>query len=370
LRNAKLKKDIMTKKIYTRIIGTGSYLPPEIIKNNHFLNNKFYDLSSKKMLEKPNEEIIQKFKEITNIEERRYVAEDQLTSDIAALAIKDACKTAGISEESLGFIIIAHNFGDIMEGNVRTDVLPALANKVKMKLRIKNPSCTCHDVIAGCPGWTQGMIIADAYIKSGFMRRGAVVGADVLSRISDPHDRDSMIYADGAGATIVEAAESEEPVGILSHASRSDSVSYANLLTLGPSSNPGFEGNELFIKMAGHKLYIYAINTVPGVVKESIEMAGLDLGDIKKVLIHQANEKMDEAILNGVFKLYREKHIPEGIMPMSISKLGNSSTGTVPTLLDLILKGKMEGQEINPGDHTIFCSVGAGMNINSIVYKW
>jgi len=74
--------------------------------------------------------------------------------------------------------------------------------------------------------------------------------------------------------------------------------------------------------------------------------------------------------LKNVFKLYNEKQIPEGIMPMSIEKLGNSSTATVPTLLDLIVKGKMEGQAINPGDYIIFASVGAGMNINSIVYKW
>jgi 3-oxoacyl-[acyl-carrier-protein] synthase-3 len=214
------------------------------------------------------------------------------------------------------------------------------------------------------------MIVADAYIKSGFMKRGVVVGADVLSRISDPHDRDSMIYADGAGATIVEAVESDEPTGILAHSSRSDSIQFANLLTLGKSNNPDMEGDELWIKMIGHKLYIYAINTVPGVVKESIEKAGLDLKDISKVFIHQANEKMDEAILSGIFKLYKEKEIPEGIMPMSIRKLGNSSTATVPTLLDMVLKGKMEGQEVNDDDYVILCSVGAGMNINSIVYKW
>lgn len=360
----------MGKETYTRIIGTGSYLPPQIIKNSHFLNNEFYEPSKKKIEGKTNEEIIQKFKEITNIEERRYVADDQLTSDIAALAIKDACESAGITKESLDFIIIGHNFGDINHGNVRTDVLPSLANKVKMKLKIKNPSCIAHDVISGCPGWTQGMIVADAYIKSGFLKRGVVVGADVLSRISDPHDRDSMIYADGAGATIVEAVESDEPIGILAHTSRTDSVKFASLLTLGESNNPDFNGDELFIKMAGHKLYVYAITTVPGVVKESIEKAGLELNDIKKVFIHQANEKMDEAILGNLFKLYEAKDIPEGIMPMSIRKLGNSSTATVPTLLDLVLKGKLEGQEVNKGDYTILCSVGAGMNINSIVYKW
>ncbi len=360
----------MTKERYTRIVGTGSYLPPKIIKNSHFTDYQFYDPSTKKIFDKTNEEIIQKFTEITNIEERRYVDDNQVTSDIAVLAIKEACKSAGISKESLDFILIAHNFGDIDKNNLRTDILPGLANKVKMKLNIKNPSCICHDVVSGCPGWTQGMIVADAYIKSGFMKRGVIVGADVLSRISDPYDRDSMIYADGAGATIVEAVESNEPVGILSHSSRSDSVQFANLLTLGKSNNPEYDGDELWIKMIGHKLYIYAINTVPGVVKDSIEKAGLELSDIKKVFIHQANEKMDEAILNGIFKLYNEKNIPEGIMPMSIRKLGNSSTATVPTLLDLVVKGKMEDQEVNEGDYVVFCSVGAGMNINSIVYKW
>jgi 3-oxoacyl-[acyl-carrier-protein] synthase-3 len=109
---------------------------------------------------------------------------------------------------------------------------------------------------------------------------------------------------------------------------------------------------------------------VPGVVKDSLDKAGLHLSDVKKVLIHQANEKMDEAILKGVFKLYKEKHIPEGIMPMSINKLGNSSTATVPTLLDLVVNGQLENQEILAGDYIILCSVGAGMNINSIVYKW
>jgi 3-oxoacyl-[acyl-carrier-protein] synthase-3 len=360
----------MAKETYTRIIGTGSCIPPQIIKNNHFLNNEFYNPSKTKIEDKSNEEIIQKFNEITNIEERRYVAEDQITSDLATMAIQNACEDAGIDKESLDFIIVGHNFGDIKEGNVRTDVLPSLANKAKANLKIKNPACICHDVVSGCPGWTQAMIVADAYIKSGFMKRGVVVGADVLSRISDPHDRDSMIYADGAGAAVVEAIESDEPIGILSHSSRSDSIKYASLLTLGDSSNPDYEKDEIFVKMAGHKLYVYAITTVPGVVKDSIEKAGLELSDIKKIFIHQANEKMDEAILAGVFKLYGEKEIPEGIMPMSIRRLGNSSTATVPTLLDLVMKGKLENQEVNKGDYTILCSVGAGMNINSIVYKW
>lgn len=360
----------MAKKLYTKIIGTGSCIPTKVIKNDYFLGYKFYDPATRKLFDKTNEEIIRKFHEITNIEERRWVEDDQVNSDIAALAVKDACESAGVDIETLDFIIFGHNFGDAYKGNTSVDTLPGLANRVKKILDIQNPACICHDVISGCPGWTQGMIVADAYLRSATFKRGVVIGSDTLSRVSDPHDRDSMIFSDGAGATIVEAVESEEPTGMIAHSSRSDSNPYSGLLTFGPSLNPDFEGDDLFIKMAGHKLYVYAISHVPGVVKDSIEKAGLKLGDIKKVLIHQANEKMDEAILKGVFKLYKEKKIPDGIMPMSINKLGNSSTATVPTLLDLIVKGKMENQDINQGDYIVLCSVGAGMNVNSIIYKW
>lgn len=360
----------MAKKIYTKIIGTGSCIPDQVITNDHFSNYNFYDPASGKPFEKTNDEIIQKFQEITNIKERRWAREDQVDSDIAAEAVKKACESANIELEELDFIIIGHNFGDVTAGRTHSNILPSLANKVKAKLNLKNPSCICHDIISGCPGWTQGLIVADAYLRSETFKKGIVVGADVLSRISDPHDRDSMIFADGAGATVVEAVLSDEPTGILSHSSRSDSIPYSNLLTMDNSLNPDYKGDDLFLKMIGHKLYVYALSYVPGVVKDSIEKAGLQLSDIKKVLIHQANEKMDEAILKGVFKLYKEKNIPKGIMPMSIEKLGNSSTATVPTLLDLIVKGKMKDQEINKGDYIILCSVGAGMNINSIVYKW
>lgn len=359
----------MTKRIFTKIVGTGSYIPTRTIGNDYFGDFTFFDPSTKKPFDKSNEEIIQKFKEITNISERRWISDELHNSDMASEAAKDALESSGINPESLDFIIVAHNFGDVDLVSTRVDILPSLSNRVKAKLGIKNPACFCHDVVSGCPGWTQGIITADAYIRSGMAQRGVVIGSDVLSRISDPHDRDSLIYADGAGATIVEAVESEEPVGILSHSSRSDSVHYWNLLTNGKSFNPEFVGNDQFIKMSGHKLYVYAISNVPGVVKESIDRAGLHLGDIKKVLIHQANEKMDEVILKNVFRLYNEKEIPAGIMPMSIEKLGNSSTATVPTLLDTILKGRMENQEIKEGDHIILASVGAGMNINSIVYK-
>jgi 3-oxoacyl-[acyl-carrier-protein] synthase-3 len=108
---------------------------------------------------------------------------------------------------------------------------------------------------------------------------------------------------------------------------------------------------------------------VPEVVRKNLEKAGLGIEDIKKILIHQANEKMDEAIVKRLFKLYSKEDVPTGIMPMMISWTGNSSVATLPTLLDLIRRGKLDSHKLNSGDIVVFASVGAGMNVNSMVYR-
>ena len=122
--------------------------------------------------------------------------------------------------------------------------------------------------------------------------------------------------------------------------------------------------------MLGRKLYEYAVTTVPGLVRESLERAKVTLQDVNKVLMHQANAKMNSMILRRLFKLEGIREIPSGIMPMTISYLGNSSVATIPTLLDLIVDGKLEGQEIKERDLVVFAAVGAGMNVNSVVYRW
>ena len=357
----------MNKKIYTVIVGTGSFVPTRVIGNDFFLDAEFYDPATNQKFETPNSEIIRKFFEITNIEERRYAGDDQVTSELATLAARDAIETSGIDPETFDFILVAHNFGDMVNGLNQPDQCPSLANRVKMKLGINNHSVLTNDVTSGCPGWTTAMIIADAYIKSGIFKRGLVIGSDVLSRVADPYDRDKMIFSDGAGAAIVEGIESDVPVGILSHSCRSDNDH--NMLNMGFSVNQNIPKDHQYLKMLGSKVYAYALSTVPGVVKESLDKAGLHLNDVSKVLIHQANEKMDEAILSRVFKLYGKREYDKNIMPMTIQHFGNSSTATVPTLLDLVLKDKMEDHQISKGDVIILTSVGAGMTINSIVYK-
>ena len=194
-----------------------------------------------------------------------------------------------------------------------------------------------------------------------------VIGAETLSRITDPYDIDTMIYSDGAGATLVEATEKD--AGILSHVTRSDTYNDAYLLGVGKSYNPSRNGDDLYIKMQGHEIYKYAVRTVPEVVKQSLDKVGLTLTDVKKVLIHQANQKMDVAILSRLFKLYKIENIPEHIMPMTISWLGNSSVATLPTMFDLLQRGKLNNHQLKSGDIVVFASVGAGMNINSMVYK-
>ncbi len=357
----------MEKKLYSVIVGTGSYVPVKRVLNSDFLSKTFFDANGE-MLKKSNQETIDKLAEITGIRERRYAAPDQLSSDLGFLAAEDALQSSGIDRETLDYIIVAHDVGDVHPGNVRSEMIPSLATRVKHKLRIANPKTVCYDIVFGCPGWLQGMIQADYYIRSGDSKRVMVIGAEVLSRISDPADRDCMIFADGAGATILEARASGEPLGILAHAARTDSLEHAYMLWMGESNDPRREGNELLVKMDGHKLYEYALKTVPLVVKESLDKAGVEVGGIKKVLIHQANEKMDEAIVKRLCKIGGAVYRPE-LMPMIISWLGNSSVATIPTLLDLILKGKLADHALAGGDHVVFASVGAGMNVNSVVYR-
>ncbi|MGB3774231.1 MAG: ketoacyl-ACP synthase III, partial [Leeuwenhoekiella sp.] len=310
------------------------------------------------------------FFEITTIKERRYVSEDQVTSDIAFLAAEKAIEDAAIDPEELDYIIVAHNFGDVKHGSNRSDMVPALASRVKFKLKIKNPECITYDLPFGCPGWLQGMIQADYFIKSGDAKKILIIGSETISRVIDPHDRDSMIYADGAGATILEAGNDDQK-GLLAHKTRSDTYKYSQMLKMGSSYNAeNGRADDLYLKMNGRKLYQYALETVPKSIKACLEKCGKDIKDVKKVLIHQANGKMDDAILERLYSLYDIYEVPDNVMPMIISWTGNSSVATIPTLLDLILKGELNDHNIEPGDLVVFASVGAGMNINAAVYQF
>lgn len=349
------------------ITGTGSYIPSVIKTNKDFNDERFYSAANEPF-EADNDVIIEKFKAITGIEERRYVSDDLRASDIATLAAQKAIEDANIDPEELDYIIIGQNFGDIKKGTIQTDILPSIAARVKHLLKIKNPNCVAYDIVFGCPGWIEGVIQAHTFIQAGMAKKCLVIGAETLSRVLDMHDRDSMIYSDGAGACIVEFSENGKS-GIMSHATQSHTYEEANFLFMGKSNIPDTDPRIRYIKMHGRKIYEYALNNVPQAMKVALDKSGVSIHDVKKVFIHQANEKMDEAIIKRFFRLFKTP-TPEHVMPMSIHKLGNSSVATVPTLLDLVVKGQLENHEVNKGDVIILASVGAGMNINAVVYKY
>ncbi len=349
------------------ISATGSFIPSLQIKNEDFLNAEFYDINQKK-LPNSNEVIIKKFKQITGIEERRYAKPELNNSDIATLAAQKTLDSSNINKEEIDYIILAQNFGNISHDSVQCDILPSLASRVKHDLKIKNPNCVAYDVVFGCPGWVEGLIQADAFINAGLAKKCLVIGSETLSRVVDKHDRDSLIFSDGAGACILEKGE-DDGKGIISHATQSFTHDEAYFLFYDRSYNPDVSANTKYIKMLGRKIYEFALTNVPLAMKAALDKTDISIDKVKKVLIHQANEKMDEAIVERFYQLY-DTEMPENVMPMSIHKLGNSSVATVPTLLDLILKNQLDDHEINEGDVIILASVGAGMNINAVVYQY
>lgn len=350
----------------SKIIGVGNYIPSETITNLFFEKHIFLNEQGD-ALKEDNLSITNKLQKITGIVERRYAHSNEVTSDLGFIAAQEAIEKAGIDPETLDYIIFAHNFGDVKFGTVQSDMVPSLAARVKHLLKIKNNFCVAYDVLFGCPGWIEGVIQANAFIKSGIAKRCLIIGAETLSRVVDIHDRDSMIYADGAGAVVLEAADDES--GIKAHLSASYTLNEKDYLYFGKSYNNESCQDTKYIKMDGRKIYEFALINVPEAMKQCLDSSGYSINDLNKIIIHQANEKMDEAIVNRFYQLYNTP-LPPYIMPMVIDKLGNSSVATIPSLLTMIMKGELKEHQIEKGDVVLFASVGAGMNINAIVYQF
>ena len=348
-----------------KITGTGCYIPENITSNQNFLQHEFYQADGTPF-SIANESIIEKFQSITGIVERKYAKNHHNTSDLATFAAERAIDDAGIEPEQLDYIIMGHNFGDVSHGHTQPDMLPALAARVKHKLGIQNPNCVAYDLIFGCPGWLEGVIQAQAFIKSGIAKRCLVIGAETLSRVVDHNDRDSMIFADGAGATIIE--DKDEVGGLLSHRTATYTIDETYYIYSGGSYCKPTTNNTQYIKMEGRKVYEFALSHVPQAMKDCFDTSGFQIDDLKKVFIHQANEKMDEAILKRFYRLYTTQ-MPEDVLPMNIKTYGNSSVATVPTLFDLVRKNQLKNHKLNKGDVVMFASVGAGMNINAVTYQ-
>ncbi len=352
------------------ISGTGCYIPPVVQSNRNFAQQVFFS-EDQLPLTTPSAEVVDKFKKITGIEERRYTTDDLTASDIGAIAAEKAIADSGINREEIDQLIVAHNFGNVIKNTIQSDAVPSLASLIKHKLGIANPNCVAYDILFGCPGWLQGLIQADAFFKAGMAKKALVIGAETLSRVIDMYDRDSMIFSDGAGACVLEFLDTTaDGPGLLSASVQTHAAEEVDYINMGSSFYPGSDAGVRFIKMKGRKVYEYAMKYVPAAMKDCLDKSGVNIAQLKKIFIHQANEKMDEGIVKRFYQLYEIAQVPEHIMPMSIQWLGNSSVATIPTLLDLVRKDQVNDHLLAKGDVIMFASVGAGMNINAVCYRY
>lgn len=349
------------------ITGTGSLLPELVVPNSEFEGNVFYDKKGNRN-ELPGSEVTAKLEAITGIRERRYIPFDQDSKPLMIEAARLAIADAGIDPNELDGIIVAHNAGNILVGGEAFHTVPNMGALLKNALEITNHECFAYDILFACPGWLQAVIQAHQAIECGDAGHVLVVGIEVASRMLDPHDVDSMILGDGCGAVVLSKCESGK--GVLSYATFSHANKDIENIYLGRSNKEGVDGNCWF-KMNGREVYRYATTWVPKVVKKALDGAGVDISAIDMFLFHQANEKLIQAIANNIADLYEiGREELKTRLPMTIQFLGNTSVATIPTMLDLILKGKLDGYKITEGDTVVFSSVGAGMHCNAMVYRF
>lgn len=318
----------------TRIIGTGSYVPEQIVTND--------DLS--KIVETNDEWIRSR----TGIRERRIATEDG-TSDMAAKAAARAIEHAAILPEEIDLILLATSSPD--------SCFPNGACEVQAKLGAVNAAC--YDISAACTGFVFALSTAHAFISAGIYKTALVIGADVLSKLIDWTDRGTcVLFGDGAGAAVVRADET----GILGLNMHSNGEK-GGVLTCGSRSNGNFllgRKPELgYMTMDGQEVFKFAVKKVPECMNEVLRETGYTTQDIDHFVIHQANFRIIESIAKRL-KVDVDK------FPANMERYGNTSGASVPILLDeLNRKGQLKR-----GEKMILSGFGAGLTWGAILLEW
>lgn len=353
----------------TIIKGTGSHLPERRVTNAYFLDRQFMDENGVPN-PKPTEEIVSKLEAITGIRERRYINDGDDSVPLMAQAAENAIADAGLNRNDIDGIIVAHNAGNMLQGRQGFHTVPNMAALLKNRLQITNYQCFAYDILFGCPGWLQGVIQAHQAIQMGDAHHVLVVGIEVASRLLDPHDLDSMILADGCGATIISAANKDSgESGVVAYTTYSHAQEDLGCIYLSGSYNPEIDAPTLF-KMNGKDVYKYATVWVPRVIKQALDKANLSASDVDMFLFHQANGKMLHAFANSLAQMYGTENLDlEGKIPTTIEFTGNTSVATIPNMLDMIRKGNLGDYALEKGQTVVMASVGAGMHCNALVYK-
>lgn len=326
--------------VYSRVLGTGSYLPAERL-TNHDLVERLAKIG----LETSDEWI----KTRSGISARHFAAANELTSDLAVKAAQAALKSAGIESSDLDLIILATSTPDHLGG------FPSTACVVQDKLGAHN-HCAAFDVQAVCAGFTYALAIADAFIRIGTYKKVMVLGAETFSRILNFQDRTtSVLFGDGAGAVILEA--SAEP-GILSAALHADGSQRDILCVPGRATNGGVEG-AAFLTMDGPAVFKLAVKVLEQVAHEALEKANLKSEQIDWLVPHQANIRIMEGTA-------RKMGMSMDKVIVTVHEHGNTSAASIPLALDA---GIRSGQ-IKRGQHLLLEGVGGGFAWGAVTIKY
>ena len=323
-----------------KILSTGSYLPKKVVTNS--------DLE--KLVETSDEWIVQR----TGIKVRHIVAENEVTSDLAYQAALDALNSANVDPMDIDAIIVATVTPD--------KPLPATALFVQEKLGAKN--AFGFDINAACSGFMYALSIANSFIKTQAAKKVLVIGAEVLSKITDWQDRGTcVIFGDGAACVLLDAADDENS-GILDIRLHSDGH-YTDLMevpALGsykPCTKEAIDNRDIYIKMKGNETFKMAVRHLISVSKEVLNSVGMEFNDIDLMISHQANKR----IIEGVAK--RAK-LPEDKVIITIDKHANTAAASIPLALDWAYKNG----KVQEGDIVLLNSFGASLTWAAAVIKW
>ena len=324
--------------IYSRVIGTGSYLPPDRVTNQELAERL-----AKQGVETSDEWIVAR----TGIHARHFAAPDQATSELALNASRNAIEAAGIDPQSIDLIIVATSTPDF--------VFPSTACLLQHKLGIKNGGAA-FDIQAVCSGFAYAVATADSFIRSGLNRTALIVGAETFSRILDFNDRTTcVLFGDGAGAMILQA--SEEP-GVLSSALHADG-SHSNILCTPGNVNAGVIAGSAFLYMDGPAVFKLAVKVLEKVAVEALDKAHLTASDIDWLVPHQANIRIMESTA-------KKLHVPLDRMVVTVGEHGNTSAASIPLAFDVAVR---DGR-IKRGQHVLIEGVGGGFTWGASVIRY
>lgn len=317
---------------YSRIVGTGSYLPAKILTNKDL--EQLVDTSDEWIRAR------------TGIGQRHIAADQEQTSDLALAASRKALEAAGIDAGELDLIVVATTTPDM--------VFPSTACILQAKLGAKN--CPAFDMQAVCSGFVFGLATADHFIRSGGCRHALVVGAEIYSRILDWTDRATcVLFGDGAGAVVL---RTHDAPGVVSSHLHADGT-HVNMLAVPGTVSKGKIVGRPFVQMDGQSVFKFAVKVLGEVVEETLTANGLTVSDIDWLIPHQANIRIIQATARKL-GLSMEKVV------VTVERHANTSAASIPLALDEAVR---DGR-IRSGQHVLLEGVGGGFTWGSVLVRW